>query len=472
MTGLLLRNGEVASRPATDVRLAHGRVTEVGRSLHPAPGEAVLDVAGGAVLPGLCDSHLHLMALAAARGSVRCGPPHVGDPGQLAAALAAASPSPDGWVRAVGYAESVAGLLDAPALDRLHGTRPVRLQHRSGAMWTVNSLGAELLGLAGADHPGVERTLDGTPTGRLWRADDWLRSRLPAPAPPDLGGVGDALAGLGITSVTDATPDLDDGALAILRAAVRSRALPQRVHLLGAPLESEELGDRVTTGPYKLVLSDSALPDLDTLVARIATVHATGRAVAVHCVTREALVLLVAALRITGARAGDRLEHAALVPPELVPELAETGLRVVTQPGFLADRGDDYLADVPPADRPDLYRCASLLGADVPVALSSDAPYGPVDPWAVIAAAAGRRTRSGAVVGAAERIPASRALAAYLAEPDDPGGPPRRVAPGLEDVVVLDRPLAQLLSAPEAAAVRLVVVGDRLIEPGDAQASP
>jgi predicted amidohydrolase YtcJ len=94
----------------------------------------------------------------------------------------------------------------------------------------------------------------------------------------------------------------------------------------------------------------------------------------VHCVTREALVLLLAALDEAGPRPGDRIEHAALVPSELVPELARLGVRVVTQPGFLPHRGDDFLRDLPPQDRPDLYRCATLLRAGVPVASSSDAP--------------------------------------------------------------------------------------------------
>lgn len=104
-----------------------------------------------------------------------------------------------------------------------------------------------------------------------------------------------------------------------------------------------------------------------------------------------------AALGDAGPRPDDRIEHAALIPPELVPDLARLGVRVVTQPGFLAGRGDDFLRDVPPADRPDLYRCATLLQAGIPVALSSDAPFGPLDPWSVIAAAASRRqTRSAA----------------------------------------------------------------------------
>jgi len=186
--------------------------------------------------------------------------------------------------------------------------------------------------------------------------------------------------------------------------------------------------------------------------------------VAVHCVSREALVLLVAALQTAGVRAGDRVEHASLVPAELLPELAELGVRVVTQPGFLADRGEDYLRDVPASDHADLYRCAGLLAAGVPVGLSSDAPYGPVDPWAVITAAVDRRARTGAVVGPAERVPAATALAGYLGAADDPGGPPRRVVTGAAaDLVLLDGPLAEMLAGPAAERVRTVLIGGRAV---------
>jgi predicted amidohydrolase YtcJ len=114
--------------------------------------------------------------------------------------------------------------------------------------------------------------------------------------------------------------------------------------------------------------------------------------------------------------------------------------------------------DVPPGDRPDLYRCATLLRAGVPVALSSDAPYGPPDPWAVIAAATSRRTVSGQVAGPGEAITFSQALSAYLAAPVDPGGPPRRVRPGTSaDLIILHAPLAQVPGLPQP--VRAVLVG-------------
>ena len=441
----LLIVGAEVDGDRVDVRLAGGRVAALGTGLDRRPDDRVVDAGGGALLPGLVDHHVHLHAMAAARRSAQCGPPEVRDRAALAAALAAAPGDPAGWVRGVGYHESVAGDLDSAALDRMHPGRPVRVQHRSGALWMVNGRAAELLGLAGADLPGVERGPDGAPTGRLWRADTWLRSRLPAAGPPDLTAVGDDLARHGITAVTDATPDLDPAATAAIAAAVEAGALP-RVHLLGAPLDVPPPAP-LTAGPYKIVLADSGLPGLDELAGRVRAAHATGRAVAVHCVTREALVLLLVALDEAGAHPGDRIEHAALVPPELAAELARRRIAVVTQPGFLAHRGDDFLRDLPAVDHPDLYRAASLRSAGVALALSSDAPYGPADPWAVLAAAVDRRTPAGTVAGRPDRLDPTTALAAYLAPPEDPGGPPRRVHAGAPaDLILLDRPLATALA--------------------------
>lgn len=467
--------------PPVDVRLTGGVVEEIGPGLRRRTGDAVVDCAGGALLPGLCDHHLHLHALAARRASVRCGPPEVSTGAQLRDALAAAPADRHGWVRGVGYVDSVHGRLDAAMLDRLHASRPVRIQHRGGSMWMLNSAAVSALGLASSDHPGIERDAAGAPTGLLWRADDWLRDRLPS-TPPDLRDVGRELAALGITAVTDATPDLDDTAVSSLAEAVDSGALSQRVTLLGAPLaagpggiaasgsgragQDRPLGSLVV-GPYKIVLADSGLPTLDDLADRIAAAHRVGRPVALHCVTEVALVLLLAALDDVGVLPGDRIEHAGLVPEALIPRIGEHGVTVVTQPGFLAHRGEDFVRDLPGAQHADLYRCRSLLSAGVPLALSSDAPYGPLDPWAVIAAAVDRRAGDGTVIGPGERLDARRALAAYLGAPADPGGRRRTVhVGGAGDLVVLRAPLDDALRAPGREAVRAVIIGGELVHGG------
>lgn len=460
MTDLLIRDAEVSGGRRTDVLLRRGVVAALGKDL-AAAGVPVLDAEGGAVLPGLHDHHLHLHALAAEANSVRCGPPQVHTAAELARALTAAPG--DGWIRGVGYVETVAGLLDSAALDSLHSARPVRVQHRSGALWILNSAAARRVGLDSASEPGVERDTAGRPTGRLWRADTWLRSRLPDTGPPDLTAVGARLTRYGITGITDATPDLTDESLDSLIAAATSGQVPQQLTLLGVPL-GRTCAPPVTAGPYKIVLADSGLPDIDTLAGIVRRAHELGRPVAVHCVSRAALLLLLAAFDEVGTVAGDRIEHGAVVPAESRGVLRRLGLTVVTQPGFLADRGDDYLRRMDPEDLPDLYRCRSMTEAGVGLALSSDAPYGPLDPWQVVTAAVVRRAPDGRVVGAGETLRSSEALRRYLAPLHDPGGPARAVAPGAAaDLILLDRPLTRLLAEPTAEAVRTTIIRGRIM---------
>ena len=136
------------------------------------------------------------------------------------------------------------------------------------------------------------------------------------------------------------------------------------------------------------------------------TRHADGP-VAVHCVTAAQLVVTLAALRAAGRHPGDRIEHAAVVPQDCLAELADLDPVVVTQPNFVAERGDQYLVDVAAQPSPILWRLASLRRADVPVALSTDLPFGGADPWAAMRAAV-HRTTERAVLNADECISAQR----------------------------------------------------------------
>ncbi|MEU0538498.1 amidohydrolase family protein [Nocardia sp. NPDC005978] len=450
----VFRDVEVAGEH-TDVLVRDGRVVAVGRTRRGDGGE-VIDGAGGALLPGLHDHHLHLLAMAAASRSVECGPGAVRGLRELRAALR--QHDGQGWVRGVGYHESVAGTLDRHVVDRLCADRPVRIQHRSGALWMLNSLALQRISSVLDDSADVERDAAGEPTGRLWRYDGRLRAALPDD-PPELRPLGRALVRAGITGVTDATPDLDTTAVAILAAARADGALPQRLTLLGADLGA---GTGFTVGPRKLLLRDHDLPDYDRLAATVAAAHLSGRPVAVHCVTRVSLLLTLAVLAEVGTRPGDRIEHAAVVPADVAQRISDLGLRVVTQPGFLRARGDDYLREVDPDDLAHLYPHAGLLCAGVPVALSSDAPHGPLDPWANMRAAVDRSTCTGHVLGVTERVDARTALAGYLCAPDDPGGPARTVTPGARaDLCLLEEPLAIALDKLDSALVRGVMIEGR-----------
>ena len=442
---LLFHRVEVDGR-IVDVRVANGRIDAVDRELAPTSGTEVIDGRGGALIPGLHDHHIHLFATAAAAHSVAVGPPDVRDPAALARALRAGDRSlADGrWLRAVGYHESVAGDLDRDGLDEIVRDRPLRLQHRSGARWTLNSTGVDVLGLATSDHAGIERDHSGRPTGRLHRSDRWLRDLLPHDEIPDLGALGSRLARYGVTGLTDTTASERMADVESIADAVETGLLPQRVRVTGGPgLSGATFPPGVERGPVKFVLDDEALPVLDDLAVQISEAHAHRRPAALHCVTRTSLVFALAAWDMAGSRPGDRLEHGAVVPPELAEPLVRHAITVVTQPGFIAERGDDYLRDVDPADLPDLYRCRSLTDAGIRVAGSTDAPYTSLNPWDAMLAAVTRRAPSGAIVGAREKVTPARALGLFLGDLQDPGGPARRIRPGeLADLCLLDEPLA------------------------------
>ena len=328
-----------------DVRVQGGSVCELGERLRPLADEDVVDAHGAALIPGLRDHHLHIRALAAASLSIQVGPPDVRDPTALARRLQAATPR-SGWIRAIGYHDSVAGPIDAAALDAIIPHQPVRVQHRSGAMWILNSAAMATTGLAVADHPGVERDAKGLPTGRLFRMDDWLRRVTPG-SELDLTAIGALEASRGVTGLTDATPAQEEEDVADLVQARASGALPQRLTLMAARVPE---ADGVDLGALKIVLDEVRLPGLDDLAAEIGGAHAGGRAVAIHCLTGAELLLALCALDVARPLPGDRLEHAALIPPEAIDFVRRLGVTVVTQPNFVSERGDAYRRDVPPAD--------------------------------------------------------------------------------------------------------------------------
>jgi predicted amidohydrolase YtcJ len=333
-------------------------------------------------------------------------------------------------VRGIGYHESVAGRLDRHALDAVVADRPVRVQHASGIAWFLNSCALARVGLDGE--------------GRLFGRDRWLRERLGA-AVPDLAPVGRRLSALGVTGVTDATATNGATEAALVRAA----GLPQHVVLMG--------GDECT-GPRKVVLEEGDFPALEGVVEVMRAAHERGRVVAVHCVTRAALVLALAAFEAAGAHAGDRIEHASVAPPEAVDWVRRLGLTVVTQPNFVAERGDRYIADVDPEDRPWLYRVRGFLDAGVPVGGGTDAPFGDPDPWRAMRAAVERRTGGGAVIRQDEGVTPEQALALFTTRPEAPGGAPRRVAVGEPgDLCLLSAPWRVARNEMSSELVRMVV---------------
>lgn len=429
---MLIQRATLLDGTAADIRVGE-QIVDVG-DLTPDKGEQVLDAAGGTVIPGLHDHHVHLRSAAAALTSARVGPAEVKGRADLARALAEAPVGGDGWIRAVGYHEAVAGPLDRHVLDEMSPETPVRVQHRSGVLWTLNSAGLARVGLT--DHPdGRLRSGDRTWSDTLQRNESGLAE------------VSRQLNEYGVTGVTDATPDFEVSDIVKLMEAHRHGELRQRVHCLA---------------PGKKILHDADL-DLDALTAWMAERHAADAPVAVHCVTAAQLVVTLSALRAVGTHPQDRIEHAAVVPDDSMADLAKLGITVVTQPNFVAERGDQYLTDVPAAEQHELWRLASLRQAGVKVALSTDMPFGEGDPWATMRAAVHRSTTSGAVLSPDECVSAREALTMFFGKSVDPTSP-RAVQPGQPgDLCVLAGAPQEVLDELDAQMVAATVVAGEVV---------
>ena len=176
-------------------------------------------------------------------------------------------------------------------------------------MWFVNTPGLNRLGMGG--HP----------SGHIFRRD----KQLAVHTATDVLDLSDVSARLCRYGVTDATPDPGTDDLEYLDNAIETGMFRQRVHVLSAPGTGHYR--HLTFGPVKRILDDDSL-DLTHIEEWIAGVHASGRPVAVHCVTVVQLIVTITALRTVGALPGDRIEHAAMVPDDCLGPMTDLGVTV------------------------------------------------------------------------------------------------------------------------------------------------
>ena len=460
---MLIRNAEIASGRCVDIRIVGDIVAQIGDVDRGPLGELTIEAKGAALLPGLHDHHFHLLAYAAARDSIRCGPPAVANGAALADALHHRQlASPGAWIRGIGYHRSIAGDIDRDWLDRVVTISPARIQDRSGRLWILNSRALEIVAPAGTGTP--LEIVDGRLTGRLYDGDAWLRERIGKTVPP-IRAASAFLLSRGVTGITDTTPQNGPAEFELLRNAKAGGALVQDLLVMGnAGLDGLTDIPGLRTGARKIHLHETGLPDLDDLSDMVRQSHRRGRPVAIHCVTLTELVFALGAFDEAGSMRGDRIEHAAVAPPDILPSMAKLGVTVVTQPNFIRERGDAYLTDVDPADRPWLYRLRGFRNAGIPLAAGTDAPFGDADPWKAMQAAVTRRTAAGAVMGEGEALTPDEALALFTGEPDDPGGPPRVLRVGTAaDLCLIDRPWREACADLSDVGVEKTIKAGRIV---------
>ncbi|WP_102159450.1 amidohydrolase [Zhihengliuella halotolerans] len=229
--GAATQHDDVAD--ATAVAITGGRITAVGGDEVAAltgRGTEVVDAAGGAILPGFNDAHLHFVASAYARyclaplGAAR-------DWDGVVALLDALEPGPDGWIRAHGWDGAVLGDGGAERLAHVRPDAPVVAYDQTGHQLLLNRAAMDRLGLHAAEDVAggtVSRAADGTPTGHFADAAMGLAGagipELPQERLRDavLRHQAD-LHALGITSLTE--PGLGPGGASLLSGACTASAL-------------------------------------------------------------------------------------------------------------------------------------------------------------------------------------------------------------------------------------------------------
>jgi predicted amidohydrolase YtcJ len=190
----------------------------------------------------------------------------------------------------------------------------------------------------------------------------------------------------------------------------------------------------------------------DELIALIDEGRRAGLSVATHAIGDRAVEAAVAAYTATGAHGS--IEHAQLTTDRAIAALSRLGLTVSVQPAHLLD-DLDITERVWPDRAGHCFAFRSMLDHGVEIALGSDAPVAPLDPWLAIAAAVHRGRPGAASWHPEQAITVAEAVGASVDG--------RRVAVGQPgDVALLDAdPLASDAAGLASMHVALTCVAGR-----------
>ena len=355
MNDLLIRDVTLElDGSSVEVLVRRGRVIAIADPGTWDPStQSTLDGAGGVVLPGLRDDHVHLGAWLRAQRSVQIPPDKpIGD---LENKLRQAGPSPAGWYVAFGLDHHHSVDEASRRLEAMPG--PSMLVHRTGRGAMVNSTGRRVLGINGSAPLVQPRGLWRRVLGRADR--NWEAVQL--------GALRRDLLGQGVVALRDATP---------YPAGAESRVAFLREHL--APIRLDFMGcpeHPVSGASHRKVLH----PEKATLLG-------PGPPPAVHAVDADQIVAGVAMTRSQGGR----LEHAAVCPQPVAELVASSGLAVCANPGFLATRVQALALLRDSGEAGFFQPIAELMDLGVDVSFGSDAPVSPPGVAATLAGACRR----------------------------------------------------------------------------------
>jgi predicted amidohydrolase YtcJ len=456
-----------------------GRVLAVGtnRDIRRLAGRRtrVVDAAGGTVLPGINDSHLHLNALGLTVPpfSYNVDTATIPELVEIVRGAVAAAPSPDSWVRGQGWNDNrLPRPPDRRDLDPVSGDHPVILTDFSFHAVAVNSVALRLAGITRdtVPPPGgvIEKDAAGEPTGVLREtAQGLVRGIVPPFTRDEVSRSIDAgitlLHSLGITSVTE--PGIDQGTLGIYaekaragRLGVRVTALlsggtapaqlrdvlaahqplrgvdPRILRVAGVKLFADGIPTAAKTAwlhePYldgsngSLVIAGATVAEqVANLHRMIAMVVDAGFQIGTHATGDATIDAVVAGYLKAMGRHWRRTDlrhyviHGDLTPPATLRRMArhDIGVNMNGTIKFLLGRTLDPIIGPERTDYQWPYRTA--LDAGVRVSSSSDAPVTMPNWLQGVMAARLREGMFGGVAGEAERISVREGLVTYTRTP-------------------------------------------------------
>lgn len=420
---VLTRARLLGAARTVDVLLRDGRVHAVGPDVARTAGAGVeqVDLDGRTVVPGLWDQHTHLTQWALARQRLDVsGATSAAHAVRLVTERLAATVMLPGTAL-VGYGFRDGLWPDEPTsalLDAAVGETPVVL--------VSGDLHCAWFSTAGLRYAGVPAH----PTGLL-RESEWLPLTAVVDQVPDevadawVADAARAAARRGVVGVVDYEITENLGPWRRRTAAgfdsLRVRAGVWEPFLDRVLAEELRTGDVVVgtggllqQGALKVV-TDGSLntrtaychdpypglsgPDAhgvlsvppEHLVPLMTHAHRKGLTCAIHAIGDHANTLALDAFEASGARGS--VEHAQLLVDEDVARFAALDVVASVQPEHAVDDRD--VADRHWAGRTHrAFPFATLAAAGVRLALGSDAPVAPLDPWIAVAAAV-ERTRDG-----------------------------------------------------------------------------
>ncbi len=443
-----------------------GRIVQVLRRGDPRPGKVdyLVDGKGRVLMPGLIDSHAHVMGVGFAALTL-----DLSDTKSLAEAQARiaayARQHPDRpWVLGRGWNQELWGLGRFPTaaeLDAVVADKPVWLTRVDGHAGWANSRALAAAGVTALskDPAGgkIERIAPGgKPAGVLVDAATALVERkIPSPRPEDrdlaLAKAQDLLLARGVTAVADMGTTIEDwqayrraGDLGALRIRIMAYAGgTEAMELIGGPGPTPWLyDDRLRLNGVKLY-ADGALgsrgaslkaPYADApatrglrITADTALKNMMSRAaldkfqVAVHAIGDEANAAVLSAVEdLAQTYKGDRrwrIEHAQVIDPADIPRLGKLGVIASMQPVHQTSDRTMAEARLGPARLAGAYAWKSVQAGGAKLVFGSDAPVELPDPFAGLAAAVTRQGPDGQPFGGwqpQERVTREEALAAYM----------------------------------------------------------